>query len=61
MIHVPSGVEKPEAPSTENNQCTRRFPKQIVNSTFINERRYVHYEVMYSRIQYYTKNRSQTE
>nr|GFA36545.1 hypothetical protein [Tanacetum cinerariifolium] len=44
MIHGPCGAERPSCPCTVNNKCTKKFPKQFNETTFIDESGYTIYK-----------------
>ncbi|GKE72369.1 hypothetical protein Tco_1534410, partial [Tanacetum coccineum] len=43
-MHGPCGAERPSYPCTVNNKCTKKFPKQFNETTFIDESGYTIYK-----------------
>ncbi|GJW45254.1 hypothetical protein Tco_0074053, partial [Tanacetum coccineum] len=44
MMHGPCGADRPTCPCTVKKKCTRKFPKQFNDKTFIDESGYAIYE-----------------
>ena len=44
MMHGPCGVDRPSCPCTVKNKCTKKFPKEFNDRTFIDESGYAIYK-----------------